>query len=157
MELRKHLSLKSNYFRIVLVVLLIGVVVGIYGYYFPKKYLFECKGTSYLRMAYKVTDDTITFGQLQKTEVIKLFEYWNGLTYTLNYYTIRQCKTNLINSISCEQKADPKLDESYSHAELFNLDESTYSSEWIDYKDNKKWETSNVGFKCNPIKNALGK
>jgi hypothetical protein len=141
----------------VLVVLLIGVVAGIYGYYFPKKYLFECKGTSYFRMAYKVTGDTKTSGQLQKTEVIKLFEYWNGLSYTLEHYTIRQCKTDSTNTILCEQRTDPKLDEGYSHAELFNLDKSIYSSNLLDYKDNTMWTTLNNNFKCNPIKNALGK
>jgi hypothetical protein len=152
MELRKHLSLKSNYFRIVIGLLLLCVVVGIYGYYFPKKYLFECIGDEDTILLDKKTRKPN--GKIQTTErvnIVSVYEYFFGLGYKLDSYDLNQCKQDRSN-ISCHNEQANR----FSNA-TFNLDESTYSYSKKRPSFESTGNSMGYSFQCYPIKNALEK
>jgi hypothetical protein len=157
MELRKHLSLKSNYFRIVIGLLLLCVVVGIYGYYFPKKYLFECRGLQFFNSndqgAEAKANDTRFWN---KSETVKVFQYWYGLRHTLDNHSLTECGVTSDNSIVCNKVIRKNNNELVNYS-IFDLDESSFSyhKEILVSGVINRYEGNN--FKCDPIRSALAR
>ena len=150
MSFLKAMTLKRITWAMLLLLILIA-----YGFYFPKKYYFNCESdNSFRSTSVVVRYDLITNQKIDAEyrswadEDLTVKKYFWGLFYTLDYFNLFECGVAFGNEIICTRESNKNHNSSMDDYIAFDYVKSTLSKTWFS-KDHKnkiitEYDSSNL-------------